>query len=58
MVNAAAAYPDAYLLLGELLERQGKVGDALSVYRRGSQNKNIAERDRYRLEMHMQRLMR
>jgi len=58
MVNVAAAYPDAYLLLGELLERQGKLGDALSVYRRGSQNKNMAAPDRYRLEGHMQRLMR
>ena len=58
MVNAATAYPDAYLLLGEVLEKQGKVGEALSVYRRGSQNKNLTPRDRYRLEMHMQRLMR
>jgi len=58
MVNAATAYPNAYLLLGELLEQQGKPGDALSVYRRGSQNKNLTQRDRYRLEMQMQRLMR
>ena len=58
MVNKAVPYPDAYVLLGQLFERQGKLGDALSVYRRGSQNRNLSARDRYMIDMRRQRLLK
>ncbi|MBD3856661.1 MAG: hypothetical protein IFK92_09090, partial [Acidobacteria bacterium] len=58
MVNEAVAYPDAYAMLGDLLERQGKLSEAMSVYRRGSQNQNLSERDRYTLTMKLKRLSR
>lgn len=58
MVNEAVAYPDAYVLLGDLLERQGKLVEALSVYRRGAQNKNLSDRDRYLMEMRKQRVLK
>jgi len=58
IVNAAAAYPDAYLLLGELFERQGRLTEAISVYRLGLKNKNLSERYRYIFTMGINRLQR
>jgi len=58
IVNAGTAYPDAYMLLGQLYEQQGRTIEAISVYRLGSKNKNLSEQDRYIFTMRMNRLQR
>ncbi|HOS97104.1 MAG TPA: tetratricopeptide repeat protein [Deltaproteobacteria bacterium] len=54
-----SSYPlngEAYLLLGEIYEKQGRVGNARDLYRRGMAMKEMNERDRTRMEVRLDRL--
>jgi tetratricopeptide (TPR) repeat protein len=53
------SYPlngEAYLLLGEIYEKQGRVGNARALYRRGMALEEMNERDRTRMEVRLDKL--
>ncbi len=39
-------YVDSYLILGEILERQGRTDEALELYRQAASNERLPERVR------------
>jgi tetratricopeptide (TPR) repeat protein len=49
-------YADAYLLLGDIFEKEGKVEDARAVYRQALENRNLSRRDAYRIEVKLRAL--
>jgi tetratricopeptide (TPR) repeat protein len=54
-----SSYPlnaEAYLLLGEIYEKQGRAGNARDLYRRGMALEGMNERDRTRMEVRLDRL--
>lgn len=56
VIELGPAYGDAYLLLGDIYEKQGKVEEARTVYRQALVGEALSRRDRYRLEMKLQAL--
>lgn len=56
LIQAHPSYPDAYLMLAGIYEKQRRLEDARNVYRQALKNLNLSKRDRYQLEMRIQSL--
>ena len=56
LIETHPTYPDAYLFLGDLYERQGKSKEARNVYRRALDNLKTSQQDRFQLEMKIRSL--
>ena len=57
LVSRRAAYPDAYALLGRIFEEQGKIENAVEVYRQAAENEKLSERERYGFAARIQAIL-
>ncbi len=56
LIGAHPLHADAYLLMGELLEKKGRTADAQAAYRQGLSVKGMPEPDRDRIEKRLKRI--
>jgi tetratricopeptide (TPR) repeat protein len=56
VIERQPAYGDAYLLLGEICEKQGKQKEAEALLRQALDREDLLRQDRYRLEAKLQEL--
>jgi tetratricopeptide (TPR) repeat protein len=56
VVEAHPKYPDSYILLGAIYEKQGKTDEALGLYRRGLSQEDLPEQARRFINMKLQKI--
>jgi tetratricopeptide (TPR) repeat protein len=56
VIERHPAYPDAYSLLGEVYQREGREDEAAAVYRRAMEAEGMTEQDRYRFSIMLRAL--
>lgn len=57
LVQQTPAHADAYALLSQIYEKQGKISDAVSVCRRAAENSKLSDPERYQFQVRIRALL-
>ena len=58
LIQQRPTYGDAYLLLGEIYQKQGKIEEALYTYHQALNREGLSVQDRYRLDFQYKSLQK